>query len=388
MQSWLFRNADVISSGRRRKKDIYIYGGRFVRKLHQRSHSFDCCGLLMTPGFIDLQINGYGGKEFVGSDEAVALAQQSLPSYGVTSFLPTIVSHPLDRYRPSVLKSIIENSRTRNGAEVLGWHLEGPFLHPLQRGVHQASCLLDRVDEPFWKEVFSTKVISLMTLAPELELAGKLLPLLKKYQVKIAVGHSQAEKEHLQYAKEYGATFVTHLYNAMLPFHHRAPGIVGAVLGSELLGYSIVCDLYHVHQEAIQMAWKSFPKGLALISDAAPLFGSQDREGAFCGGRVFVTGDRILTAPGGNISGSVVSLLEQFYRFMNVTGCSFEEAVRVVTETPASFVGVSQRKGKITVGYDADCVFWNVNEDRYEIIATMTRGEISFAKEEFWERSL
>jgi N-acetylglucosamine-6-phosphate deacetylase len=382
----VFRNFSVVSSGDTSIREVRVHKGRFSREKCEEAVIIDGDGLHLTPGLIDLQIHGYGGKEFLSGDEAICLAQEKLPASGVTSFLPTIGSQPIERYRPSLLRGAVERAKKRPGAEVIGWHLEGPFLHPLQAGAHRAITFLDRFDEPFWREVFATGAISLMTLAPELAVADKVLDVLQEYNITAACGHSQADIPHLLRAKTKGVKFVTHLFNAMLPFHHRAPGIIGAVLGGQILGYTLICDLHHLHPEAIQIAWRSHPSGLALISDAAPLLGSDEQEGCFMGTRVSVSGERVLTVPSGNIAGSIVPLDEHLRRFIRVTGCRFAEAVRMASEVPASFLDIKKQKGKIAVGYDADCVLWEEKEEGMRVIATVKNGNLVFSLPEFLQR--
>lgn len=385
MENVTIRGACVVSAGVRADGDVYIHSQKFT---NQRCSGIeiDGSGLILSPGLVDLQINGFGGKEFIGCDEAIGLAQEMLPERGVTAFLPTIISQPIDKYRPSTLKSSIDRAKKRKGAEVIGWHLEGPFLHPLHCGVHQPTTLLDSLDEPFWKAVLSTGAVSLMTLAPELEVAGRILEILKEYKIAAAVGHSQAKTQDLLKAREKGARFVTHLFNAMLPFHHRVPGIVGSVLGSRILGYTLVCDLCHVHSEAVQMAWRCHPDGLALISDGAILTGSEEKEGFFSGTKVHVSGEKVVTMPGGTLAGCLFGLDELLRRFMKVTGCPLEEAIRYVTEVPARYIGLDHAKGKIAPDYDADCVFWEGREGLPEVVATLAKGEICYATPAFWQR--
>ncbi len=382
----LIRGAHVVSSGRSVVRDINICQQRFVARLPHGATTVHAEGLCATPGLIDLQINGVCGHEFVEGDLAVAKAQERLPMYGVTSFLPTMGSSPLEKYRPSAVRSVIEKAKKREGAEALGWHLEGPFLNPNQAGIHHCANIVDHLDEPFWRELFRTQAISLITLAPEMPYAGRLLDLLASLHIPAAVGHSMAEESDLLLARQKGALFVSHLFNAMLPFHHRAPGIVGAVLGASAFGCTLISDLYHVYPEAIQIAYKCLPRRLALISDGAPLLGSAEKKGMFLGNPIEAHGERALTMPSGALAGSLVPLHEQMKRFMMVTGSSFPEVVRMVTEVPALFIRKDRRKGKIAVGYDADCVLWeNVNSSP-QIVATLCRGTIAFAREDFWTR--
>jgi N-acetylglucosamine-6-phosphate deacetylase len=382
----LVRGGSVISSGRFIVRDIIMDRQRFVRSSSTISHIIDAAGLFVTPGLIDIQINGFGGKEFIEGDEVVAQAQQSLPQFGVTSFLPTVCSEPTEHYKASLFRQVIDAAKHRVGADVVGWHLEGPFLNPLQAGIHRPEHLLSHIDRSLWEDVFSTGSIRLMTLAPELEGVMALIDCARHFGVSIAVGHSQAEEHDLQQAVARGATFVSHLFNAMPPFHHRFPGLVGAVLGRNLLGCTLIADICHVAPEALQIAYKCCSGSLALVSDGAPLVGSSCQRGSFMGRPVEIAGEKVVTVPGGAIAGSLIPLNEQLRRFIVATHCSFACAIRAASEVPAKFVQCAERKGKIADGFDADCVLWHCHDDVVRVVATFCRGILMYCVDEFWER--
>lgn len=381
------RGAQVLSSGKSHHRDIFIHEHRFVAKLPKKiGISIDAEGLFVTPGLIDLQINGFCGKEFIEGDEPVVHAQSQLPSYGVTAFLPTMGSMPLERYNPLALQGINDRAKKRPGAEVIGWHLEGPFLNPHQCGIHRPSHMLDHLDEPLWSELFRTHAIALMTLAPEVPCAERLLDLLLEFKIPSAIGHSEAKEPDLLLAQQKGVCFVSHLFNAMVPFHHRSPGIIGSVLGEKRFGYTLISDLHHLFSSALKIAFRAHPEGLALVTDGAPLMGSQEKTGTFLGNPIEVFGDKVVTKPKGELAGSIVPFDEQVRRFMKATECSFSFAVRAASEIPASFASLGHRKGKIAQGFDADCVLWEMLPDGPCVVATFCRGEVAFSRADFWAR--
>jgi N-acetylglucosamine-6-phosphate deacetylase len=376
------RGGELCVPDRTGVQNVLIQQGKFVSALGASETVVDAAGLFVTPGLIDIQVNGCAGHEFSEGDRAVAVAQELLPQYGITAFLPTTGSQPIDLYRSGMFQGVMQQARGRAGAEVLGWHLEGPFINPEQAGIHPATRLLTSLDTPMWKELFQSGAIRVMTLAPEHPRAEPLFDLLAECGVIAAIGHSSAEEKDLLLAEKGGARYITHLFNAMKPFHHRSPGLIGAALGSARFSCTMVCDLNHLCREALQMAWKCHPEGVCIVTDGAPLLGSEERSGMFLGTPVHVVGEKLLT-PNGNLAGSIVPLDEQVRRFMNATGCGFTMAVRAASLLPARFVHCDDRKGKIEAGCDADCVLW---DRALHVVATICRGEIVYARSDFWSR--
>jgi N-acetylglucosamine-6-phosphate deacetylase len=233
---------------------------------------------------------------------------------------------------------------------------------------------------PVWKKLFQSGAIRVMTLAPEHARARQLLDLLNECGVIAAIGHSSAGEEDLKLAQEKGATYITHLFNAMKPFHHRSPGLIGAVLGSERFSCTMVCDLNHLCKEAVQMAWKCHPEGICIVTDGAPLLGSSKTSGMFMGIPVTVVDEKLLT-PNGLLAGSLVPLDEQVRRFMGATGCGFARAVWAASTLPATLIRCNNKKGRIEGGFDADCVLWD--KDSHQIAATLCRGEVLYSRGSF-----
>jgi N-acetylglucosamine-6-phosphate deacetylase len=363
--------------------DVLIQSGRFVDALSGPLTTIDATGLLVTPGLIDIQVNGCAGHEFSEGDAAVVTAQQLFPKYGITAFLPTTGSQPTDLYTSGMFQEVVKEAKERDGAEVLGWHLEGPFISADQAGIHPVERLQSTIDVPMWKKLFQSGAVRVMTLAPEHPKAAELFDLLNECGVIAAIGHSAAEEKDLQLAQKKGAKYITHLFNAMKPFHHRQPGLIGAALGSARFSCTMVCDLNHLCSEALQIAWKCHPDGICIVTDGAPQLGSEETSGTFMGIAVRVVEEKVLT-PNGGLAGSPVPLDEQVRRFMKATGCTFGQAVRAASRVPASLIHVDERKGKIEKGFDADCVLWD--RDSHQVIATICRGKIAYSRPDFEER--
>jgi len=379
----MIRGGEICTPERTGVHDVLIKQGLFVETLAKSETIIDADGLLVTPGLIDIQVNGCAGHEFSEGDSAVATAQQLLPKYGITAFLPTTGSQPIDLYQSGMFQKVVERAKSRFGSDVLGWHLEGPFINPEQAGIHPAARLQNSIDVPMWRQLFQSGAIRVMTLAPEHPSAATLLDLLAECGVIAAIGHSSAEEKDLQLALKKGVKYITHLFNAMKPFHHRSPGLIGAALGSARFSCTMVCDLNHLCQEALQMAWKCNPKGICIVTDGAPLLGSAQTSGTFMGTPVHVVDEKLLI-PNGSLAGSLIPLDEQVRRFLKATGCSFVQAVQAASLLPATLVHCDDSKGKIQKGFDADCVLWD--RDSLEVVATICRGELVYSRSDFWLR--
>ena len=185
---------------------------------------------IIAPGFIDLQVNGAFGHDITSDPELIYHIASALLATGVTAFLPTIVSSPLETYRKAFeVRSALELfAASGNQARILGWHLEGPYLSPQRSGAHDPHCLRPRAD-PLGDGLIDPAV-RLMTLAPELENGPQAVADLRAHGVVVSLGHSAASYEQALAAFDAGITWGTHLFNAMLPMHHREPGVVGALL--------------------------------------------------------------------------------------------------------------------------------------------------------------
>jgi N-acetylglucosamine-6-phosphate deacetylase len=222
--------------------------------------AFDLNGQYLAPGFIDLQINGGFGVDFTSNLEDVSLVAKNLLSKGVVAFLPTIISSEPDVYQKT--KSFHPKEGGKDGASILGLHLEGPFLNPLQSGAHNKDNLSASEGKNLEEVYGSLDSVKMVTLAPEMSGALDMIKQLKQQNIVIACGHSQASSAVLKMAIEHGLTVITHLYNAMPSFHHRISSIIETVFSTPDLYYSMIVDGIHVSDTAIKMAWKMNPKGL------------------------------------------------------------------------------------------------------------------------------
>ncbi len=380
--SILIEKVSVISSGYTEEKDVWITGERFSEPFSTINTRIDGHSLRLTPGLIDLQINGFAGSEFSQGLKGLKAAVFQLPQHGITSFLPTIPTGPLTLYREDFLKSSLSYAQTCIGAQPLGWHLEGPFINVEMSGIHPKHHILEKLDVDFWDHLFDSNTISIMTLAPESPCALALLALLQDHEITLAIGHSNPSEKDLQVFYDSGGRLVTHLFNAMPPFHHRKGNLLASVLGTNLFKATIIADLMHVSKEALQIAYKCCQDRLAIVSDGCPLLGTFQKNGRFLGSEIEIRGDTCYIQGTNSLAGSSLFLNEQLLRAVEVLNIPFERALEMVTSIPAAYLGLEDSKGIIAVGFDADCVFWEGNK----IVATISKGRLVYAQDRFLQR--
>ncbi len=333
-------------------------------------------GRLLVPGFIDLQINGAFGGDFTTQPESIWQAAKELTRYGVTSFLPTIVTSPLAAV--DAARDIITFGQPQDfeGAAPLGLHLEGPFLNPLKKGAHPKEFIRNPLLEDVvdWSPATGVRMV---TLAPELPGASWICSVLAERGILVAAGHSMASYQEAKAAINAGVRYGTHIFNAMPPFHQREPGLVGAILADERVTAGLIADGLHVHPGIIKAIWQITLDGrLNLVTDAIAALGMPD--GEYRLGKLTVNVDGgSCRLPDGTLAGSTLSLDRGLKNLMKYTGCSLPEALRTVTATPAALLGLGRQKGQIDIGYDADLVLLDSD---YTVDKTIVAGKVLYVK--------
>ncbi len=332
-------------------------------------NSFNAQGLTVAPGFIDLQLNGGFGKDFTIEPESIWDIAPKLLQYGVTSFLPTIISCPPENLALALQVINQGPPDAYRGPHVLGLHLEGPFLS--KKGAHNPEYFQVPNNGTIrsWGRENGVRIV---TLAPELDGAIEISHQLASRGVTVSAGHSNATYEQAKSGLQAGIGLGTHLFNAMSPLKHRDPGLVGALLNEPDNKVSIIADGIHVHPAAVALAMKlKGPNNLILVSDAMSALGMPPGEYPLMDETVFVdeTSARLAN---GSLAGSILTLDTALRNLITFTGCSLEAAISTLTCAPAQAIA-EPLKGKISAGYDADLVF--LNQDLYPV-ATMVAGEI------------
>jgi N-acetylglucosamine-6-phosphate deacetylase len=324
---------------------------------------------IAVPGFVDLQVNGFGGVDFLDADpDGYRRAGVALLETGVTAYLPTLITSPEEHLLAAMREVPHDEARPR----ILGVHLEGPFLSPSRLGAHEASSRRDP-DLGLLDRLLDGGSVRLMTLAPELPGADLLIDRLLEREVTVSLGHSDATAEQANAAFDRGARSVTHLFNAMRPFLHRDPGIAGAALARDDVLVSIIVDDIHLSPETALVAWRAAEGRVALITDAVAAAGAAD--GAYSLGNVDVLVDQgAVRGPDGVLAGSVLTMIEAV-RNLHALGAPLEEALAAATETPARILQ-EPGLGSLDVGLPADVV---VLDDRLEIERVLVGGTVHLA---------
>ncbi len=320
---------------------------------------------IAVPGFVDLQVNGFGGVDLLDADASgYRRAGQALVETGVTAYLPTFITSPEER----LLAALREVPPEPSGPRVLGVHLEGPFLSPLRLGAHPGSDRRDP-DVALLGRLLEAGPIRMVTLAPELPGAAALIEELVRREVTVSCGHSDATAAEAEVAFDAGARTVTHLFNAMRPFHHRDPGLAGAALAREDIVVQAILDGVHLAPETASIVWRAAAGRLALVTDAMAGAGLADGSYRLGGVNVKIT-DRVPRGNDGALAGSTLTMIEAA-RNLHELGASFEETIAAATAVPARVLRLSD-VGRLEIGPPADVVVLN---DSLEIERVLVAGQ-------------
>ncbi|EHY59221.1 N-acetyl-glucosamine-6-phosphate deacetylase [Exophiala dermatitidis] len=424
-----FTNGYLLEDGRLVPGDLWISSetGRIIspQAAFYSAHLtpdrvVDLDGRILSPGFIDVQINGCYNFDFSTPDpeysSKLAHTHRQMIKSGLTSYVPTVISTTPEAYH-SVLPHLGPSGKERDaskGCESLGAHIEGPFLSPIRNGIHNPEVLREAHS---WTDIEACygrdnlRHVRYITAAPERGNMISFIPEFVARGIVFAIGHSDATFEQAQAAIAAGASMVTHLFNAMRPFAHREPGIFG-LLGQSAPStplatpkhsrpasattsprgspnssrrttprsslsistsasdleeearyvqpfFGLIADGIHLSAQALKIAYSAHPEGAILVTDAQKLAGCPDGKYDWRGEDHLVKEGKVLKlGSNGRIAGSVADLVDCVNNFNRFTGCGLAKALQCVTSTPAKMLGkdVEQSKGKLEVGMDADLV--------------------------------
>lgn len=323
----------------------------------------------LVPGFIDIQVNGGGGVLFNDQPtvDGIAAIARAHRRFGTTGLLPTLISDDLDVVAQAIAG--VDAAIAAGVPGILGIHIEGPFLNPEKKGIHDASKF--RVLDADAIALLSSLRggITLVTLAPELAPPGAIRALVDRGVV-VAAGHTDASYEQLRAALDEGLSGFTHLYNAMTQLGSRAPGAVGAALEHPASWCGLIVDGFHVHPAALRVALAA--KGtnaLVLVTDAMPTVGSEAREFNLGGRRIVAEGSR-LTGPDGTLAGSDLDMAQAVRNAQRLMGVDLATALRMASTAPARAMRLADR-GEIRPGFKADLVLL---DRRGQVVETWIDG--------------
>jgi len=350
--------------------DVGIAGGRIaaVGCLGRAASDVDASGLHVLPGFVDVHVHGAGG-----SCDPAEMAR-FLPRTGVTAFLPTLATAS-----PEETLAFLEGISELRGiaeAEVLGSHLEGPFLSADHCGAQRSEHLRapDRGEVEGWLET-ARGTLRRVTLAPELPGARQVVERLVKAGVQVSLGHSGCTYLQAEEAVNWGASSVTHTFNAMAPFHQREPGLAGAALTLPKLVSELIADGAHVHRGAcLALVRVRSAASVAVVSDGLPALGLAAGRYQWQG-RTVISDGAVGRLEDGTLAGSATPMVQALRNLVS-WGAELAEAAQMLSAAGAALAGAGSRKGTIAEGFDADLVLL---DGELRLTATYCRGELAFS---------
>ena len=347
---------------------IYINDHRLVDKAEYQDDGevIDAEGLLVLPGLVDIHSHGAAGEDFSdGNPEGLKKILQYEKRCGITSYCPTSMTFPKERLRQ--IFASIKGAQTEDGATVVGINREGPFLDPAKKGAHVEKWIAAPA-VAFVRELNQDAdgLVRLVTLAPNMDGAEEFIKEMHE-EVCISLGHTAADYDCASRAMKLGAHHVTHLYNAMQPFGHRAPGLIGAAMDDPECMVELICDGYHIHPSAIRAAFRMFgPERVILISDSMRATGMEN--GTYeLGGQEVTVKDRKAVLKDGTLAGSATNLYGCMCKAVEF-GIPLEQAIMAATANPARSIGIFDRVGSIRIGKQADLLLVSENLELKRVI--------------------
>lgn len=346
-------------------------------ELPHDARAVDCRGKYVCPGLIDTHIHGAMGHNYMeATPEAFSAISDYLVKSGVTSCLATTTSAEIDE-ELAALEAIgkAAASPVEGEAEILGAHLEGPFISIKNKGAHRKESIRDVTLGELEKIVSAAGgKLRVVTMAPEKENAAEAIKYLTKNGVSVSVGHTEADCAVTEQALRCGANRATHLYSAMPPMHHRAPGPVPPLLLDDDVFIELTADGIHSAPEMLALAVRTAGSGrIVLITDGVDVRGLGDGTYRRWEGTEVVVKDGAAHTLSGSLAGSMLVLSKAVKNMVEFAGVSFAEAIEMASKNPARSVGAFERKGSVSVGKDADFAIFDENMD---LFMTIVRGKI------------
>jgi len=384
-KSLLIKNCRILnpSSEEIQEADIFVENGIIadLGKIGGEAsygNVLDVEGRMVSPGFIDLHIQGAGGADVLdGKRESLEVISRTCARFGVASFLATTVFRPDGDNEHLRIASESVGSRL-GGANLLGIHLEGPFISPAKRGMILPECICSPSLEVLQKILTHTKgKLRMMTIAPEIKGNLEIIRALIEEGIVGSFGHSSASYEETLRGIEAGLSHVTHLFNAMPSIHHRRPGPLLAIFETRGVSAQVISDGVHLHTGILKLAFRLLgEERCVIITDGMQAMGLPDGRYVY-NGIEYESRDGAARYSDGTLIGTSLGLNQLVERFIRFTGCSPNVGIKAVTQNPARVLGMEDRKGTIELGKDADLT---ILDDDYSVWATIAGGKAVFCR--------
>ena len=370
----LVKNGTVLIDGKKRIDNgaVLIEDNKIVGVYKDYSHvEYDQCvdanGEYIVPGLIEVHTHGIMGYDFneCTKEQLQEIEDASLKE-GVTCFMASLVCEEHER-----MLELLDMYEAADVKNMLGVHIEGPFLNLNNKGVMKVECLQTPNTDKFDEFLAHCSKVKAMTIAPELEGSLELITHGNNKGIVMNVGHSSSSASQVVEAQQYGAKGITHLYNAMGQHLHRDPGVVTGAIISDLY-CELIVDGFHIHEDVIKATYKAIGKDrIVLICDANPCKGLPDGEYLFSGKLVEIIDGKARVKETGRIAGSTLKLNEACYNMMKWCKCTIDDTVLMASVNPAKLYGLN--KGKLEIGYDGDVLV--VDKD-FNIIHVVNQGKV------------
>ncbi|MCI9559074.1 MAG: N-acetylglucosamine-6-phosphate deacetylase [Lachnospiraceae bacterium] len=364
------------------KGEIFIENGRFTDH-SETGPEIDGKGCYAIPGLIDLHLHGCMGYDFCdGSREAIEKIAEYEASVGVTGIAPATMTLPVEEleqilstaaaYKKDILNS--QSKESSKGADLLGINMEGPFISKVKKGAQNPDYILPCSQEISQRFLDASHgLVKFIGIAPEDNLGFENFIRQMKEKVNISLAHTNADYTDAMAAFSAGANHAVHLYNAMPPFSHRAPGVIGAVADSPHVYAELICDGVHIHPSAVRGAFSMMGADrIVLISDSMRATGMPDGRYSLGGLDVDVKGNRATLTSDGALAGSATNLMDCMRTAVQEMGIPLETAVACATINPAKSLGVEKQYGSISPGKQADLVLLDKDLKLQQVIKSGT----------------
>lgn len=379
----IYKEKEIIEQG-----DVLIEHGKIAAvssvplHINDATNVMDGTGHVVLPGFIDGHIHGTNGADTMdATSEALETIARALPEEGTTSFLATTMTDSLERIN-CALENVATYQQKNNQAEILGVHLEGPFIHPNKKGAQREAFVLPASTTLFkhWQEA-AQGFIKMVTIAPECDNDG-LIPYLHEKGILVSAGHTNATYAEMKVAVVKGVRQVTHLANAMSGIHHREVGVVGAAFLMKQLSAEIIADGIHLSPEMLEIMYRQLGRErMMLITDGIRAKGLQD--GMYeLGGQHVQVKNGCATLRDGSLAGSIVTMIDAVHMMLKIPHVTLADIVQMTAVNPAKQLQIFDRKGSIEEGKDADIVML---DDTLNIKYTICRGDIAYKEGNQWK---